>query len=99
MVWIEDGEKYALVGLSVNIDRYLPPRKIASNLWVFSDRTFDLPPHWREWLGNIRTEEVESCNLFLVSKVASLTPDVLDAENQDLQRRVQNSYVGLLLTL
>jgi hypothetical protein len=96
-VWIEDGEKYALVGLNVKIDAHLPQGKIASNLWVLTGTTFNVPPHWQKWLGSIRAEEVESCNLFLLSKLASLLPNVLDAENQKLQQRVQNSYFGLLL--
>ena len=96
-MWIEDGEKYALVGLTVKIDGHLPPGKITPNLWVFADTTFNVPPHWQEWLGSIRAQEVEDCNLFLLSKLASLTPDVLDAENQKLQQRVWTFYVGLLL--
>ena len=96
-MWMEDGEKYALVGLNVNIDENLPWGKIAPNLWVLADTTFNVPPHWKEWLGSIRAEEVEECNLFLLSKLASLTPDVLNAENQKLQQRVLNFYLGLLL--
>ena len=96
-VWIEDGEKYALVGLNVKIDGHIPPGKIAPNLWVLADTPFNVPPHWQEWLGSIRAQEVEDCNLFLISKLASLTPDVLDDENQKLQQRVWNFYVGLLL--
>ena len=96
-MWIEDGEKYALIGLNVRIDGHLPSEKIAPNLWVLADPTFNVPPHWQEWLGSIRAREVEDCNLFLLSKLALLTPDVLDAENQKLQQQVSNFYVGLLL--
>ena len=60
--------------------------------------TFNVPPKWREWLGSIRTDEVVDSNLFLVSKLASVTPGVLDGENQTLQRRVQLFYIGLLLS-
>ena len=42
-------------------------------------------------------EEVEDCNLFLLSKLASATPGVLDAESQAVQQRAWNFYVGLLL--
>ena len=96
-VWIEDGEKYALIGLNVKIDGHLPPGKIAPNLWVLADTKFNVPPHWQEWLGSIRAQEVEGCNLFLLSKLASLTPNVLDVENQTLQDRVSNFYIGLQL--
>ena len=54
-------------------------------------------PSWRDWLGSIRVEEVEDCNLFLVSKVVSAAPGVLDAESKTVQQRAWNFYVGLLL--
>jgi hypothetical protein len=95
--WIADGEKYALVGLSVKFDGELSREKITPSLRALTDATFRIPPHWREWLGSIRAEEVENCNLFLLSTLSSSTPGVLDAENQTLQQRVWNFYVGLLL--
>jgi hypothetical protein len=41
-------------------------------------------------------EEVEDSNLLFISKLRSSRPDVLDGENQKLQQRVSNFYVGLL---
>jgi hypothetical protein len=95
--WIENGEKYALVGLSVKLEGHIPTGKISSHLWVLSDTKFDIPPHWRGWLGSIRVEEVEHCDLFLISKLRSLTPGVLDGENIELQKRVSRFYADLLL--
>ena len=94
--WIVDGQKYALVGLSVNVDGN-PPEAVSPNLQVLSDLAFQTPNHWKEWLGSVRAKEVEKCNLFLLSQLASAAPGILDAENQLLQRRVWNFYVGLLL--
>jgi hypothetical protein len=96
--WIEDREKYGLVGLSVKFEGDLPAGKITPTLSVLSGTRFNVPSQWREWLGSIRAEEVEDCNLFLLSKLPSSTPDVLDAENKKLQQSVWNFYVGLLLT-
>jgi hypothetical protein len=96
-VWIADGEKYALVGLKVKLDGALPSERIAPNLWALTTTTFEVPSEWREWLGSIRANEVADCNLFLVSKLASATPDILDGENQALQLHVWHFYVGLLL--
>lgn len=95
--WIDDGEKYALVGLNVKFEGRLPAGRITPNLWVLAAPNFKLPSHWQEWLGSIRAQEVEDCNLFLLSKVDSSTPGVLDAENQKLQQRAWNFYIGLLL--
>lgn len=98
-MWIADGEKYALVGLEVKLDGAPPPERLAPDLWVLMTTTFDVPPEWREWLGSIRTDEVAGSNLFLISKLASATPDILDGENQSLQQHVWHFYVGLLLSV
>jgi hypothetical protein len=94
--WIDDGEKYALVGLSAKVEEYIPFQKLTSSLWVLADTTFNIPPYWREWLGSIRADEVQNSNLFLLSKLPSLSPD-LDGENEKLKQRVWYFYVGLLL--
>ncbi len=96
--WINDGEKYALVGLEVKTDGVIPSGKIAANLWTLVDTSFTIPANWREWLGSIRADDVAACNLFLLSKQASHTPDILDAENARLEQLAWNFYVGLLLS-
>jgi hypothetical protein len=60
--WIADGEKYALIGLDANVRDHLPFQELAPGFWVWTDRTFDVPPQWKEWLGSIRTEDIEGCN-------------------------------------
>ncbi len=97
-MWIANGEKYALVGLEVKLEGPPPPERIAPNLWALATTTFEVPPDWREWLGSIRAAQVAGSNLFLVSKQASTTPDILDDENQALQKHVWHFYVGLLLS-
>jgi hypothetical protein len=94
--WIDDSEKYALVGLSVKTEGQIPSGTITPTLSVLADTTFSIPQHWQEWLGSIRAQEVEDCNLFFLSKVSSSTSGVLDAENQKLQQQVWNFYCGLL---
>jgi hypothetical protein len=96
--WIADGDKYALIGLEVKFGEDLPLAQLTPNHWAMADPRFSIPEHWRGWLGSMRTEELESCNLFLISKMASTAPDVLDGENQILSRRVSHFYTGLLLS-
>ena len=85
------------MGLNVETEGDVLQGNVTPNLSVLADSTFNIPWQWREWLGSIRAEGVENCNLFLLSKLASSTPDVLDAENKQLQQRVRNFYIGLLL--
>lgn len=97
-MWIAEGEKYALVGLQVGLDGRPPPERVAPHLWALTSTTFEVPRHWREWLGSIRADQVVNSNLFLVAKLKSERPGVLDAENRSLQQRVERFYGGLLLS-
>jgi hypothetical protein len=97
VTWIEDGEKYSLVGLAIKTEGDMPSGKLAPHLSVLSDTAFQVPTQWREWLGSIRADEVKDCNLFLLSKLRSSRPGVLDDETKTLQQRVWNFYIGLVL--
>jgi hypothetical protein len=96
--WLADGEKYALIGMEVKIEQALPYRELRPGLWAWTDQSLEVPSHWREWLGSVRADQIENCNFALLSKMASRTSEVLDGENQLLQRRVWGFYVGLLLS-
>jgi hypothetical protein len=95
--WIDDGEKYAVIALSVKLDDPVPLQEMTPHHWAFADARFDMPAHWREWLGTIRTKEVEDSNLFLLSKMPSQAPTILDAEIAELQQHSGHFYAGLLL--
>jgi hypothetical protein len=66
--WIKDGEKYAIVGLNVQVDARLGVVDLPGGLTVLPNVEFELPDHWRDWLGTLRSEEVEECTLFLVAR-------------------------------
>ena len=53
--WIDDGQKSAVIALSVKLDDPVPLQEMTPHHWAFADVRFDMPPHWREWLGTIRT--------------------------------------------
>jgi hypothetical protein len=96
--WIEDGEKYAVIALAVKLDDPVPLQQMTPHHWAFADERFDMPPHWREWLGTIRTQEVEGSNLFLLGKTRSQAPEIDDAESAEVKRHAGHFYAGLLLT-
>ena len=95
--WIDEYEKYAVVALSVKLDSTVALQEMTPHHWALADERFNIPEHWREWLGTIRTEEVEDGNLFLLSKMQSQKPEVVDAETAELRRHAGHFYVGLLL--
>jgi hypothetical protein len=95
--WIDDGDKYAVIVLAVKLDDAVPLQQMTPHHWAFANARFDMPAHWREWLGTIRTKEVEGSNLFLLSKMRSQAPEVVDAETAELKRHAAHFYAGLLL--
>ncbi|WP_373413551.1 hypothetical protein [Ensifer aridi] len=95
--WIDDGEKYAVIAISVKTDDRVPLQKLTPHHWAFADAPFDMPEHWRKWLGTIRTKEVEDSNLFLLSKMRSQAPEIIDSETVELKRHAGHFYAGLLL--
>jgi hypothetical protein len=97
--WVGDNEKYALLGLSIKGDEAgFADEQLSAELAILTRAAFRMPSHWREWLGSIRAEEVEDCDVFILSKLKSKQAGVLDGESQALQARVWSFYRGLLLT-
>lgn len=97
--WIADGEKYALLGLSIKVtDPAIGRLDLSPHFQVIGGSDFKIPDEWREWLGSIRVEEVEACDLFIVAKLRSTAPDILDGENVLLTNRLWAFYRGLLLS-
>jgi hypothetical protein len=96
--WLGEGEKYTLLGLNIKSDQAgFADEQLSPDLAVLSKSAFKMPSHWREWLGTIRAEEVEDCDLFILAKTKSKQVAVLDDENQELQAKVWAFYRGLLL--
>ncbi|WP_315810511.1 hypothetical protein [Bradyrhizobium sp. SZCCHNR3107] len=97
--WINDGEKYALLGLNIKVmDLTLGQLDLAPNFEIIGGADFKVPDEWREWLGSIRIEEVEACDIFIACKLRSASPDILDGENILLTNRLWSFYRGLLLS-
>lgn len=75
--WLGDGEKYALLGLNLKSDQAgFVDEQLSPELAVLTRAAFKMPSHWRDWLGSIRAEEVEDCDLFILSKLKSKQPGV-----------------------
>jgi hypothetical protein len=97
--WITDGEKYALLGLSVKVTHPdIAALDLGPGFQIIDGASFKVPGEWRDWLGTIRVEEVEACDVFIAAKLMSAAPDVLDGENIQLNQRVWSFYRGLLLS-
>lgn len=95
---IQAGEKYAVVALRTNAQLPAAPVEIVPGLWVSGSPIVPMGALWKEWLGSIRAEQIERCNLFLLVRKVSAAIGILDGENIELQDRIWKYYVGLLLS-
>lgn len=98
MDWISEGEKFALIGLNVHVDPNLDRLDLPGGQFVLSKAEFKLPEYWREWLGTLLVEKLEETSLFLLAKICSEEPSILNGENQFLQGRINDLFTGLTLT-
>lgn len=97
MAWICEGEKFALLGLNIEVTADFSEVQLPPSYFVLTD-PFTLPDHWKGWLGSQRAEEIESCNAFLGVKSQAAQPGVLDGDDQRLRSLIGHWYSGLMLT-
>lgn len=97
---LEIGDKFAFICFNrAGIHHEMPNVVDLPQGYVASTALPGKPdPHWREWIGTIRAEQLEEADLYVGSKMASKTPDILDAENQELQQRTLCLYWAVHLT-
>ena len=68
---INDGEKYALIGVHLDVDPGLASLDLPGGVSVLSSVAFKLPNHWRKLLGTTGVERVEKCGLYVLATMPS----------------------------
>ncbi len=59
---------------------------------------FKVTDWWREQLGTLQSEEIESSDLYLITTLSSGSLEILDAENNDLIDKCRNLFYAFLLS-
>jgi len=77
--------------------RVVAPTGFEPGLWAARKLPVELEQHWREWLGSLRIDLLRDADFVLCATVNSDRPDILDAENEALTRRVNHLFYGMLL--
>src|SRR5216117_3246071 len=92
-----DDEKFACMVLRLPRDSDLDhPFRLADDTWVLPNLPVDLG-RWRERIGTLAVDHIESSNCFLWTKARSDAPQVYDGNNQVLVQAVFRLFYGLLL--
>lgn len=91
------GQKYGAVALRPFEVKDLPEEtEVLQGVYVLRELPFGIPEHWKEWIGSLQVDRLTECDLFVVAVGPSETPDILDQENQKLERCAQGVYWGLV---
>jgi len=87
--------KYGLIALD-GAAAFEDPLDLGNGYFALPRGLLELPLHWKEWLGTIRTDRIERAGLVILATVPTEQPDVLDRDNEVAGRRVDNLFWGLL---
>lgn len=96
---IQLGEKFACLAFRLfSLAESLPAEvELGYGCWALPGPPVPIDGHWRGWLGELETEQIQNANLVLFAKVHSSTPGVLDHENNLLLDRVQYLHWGIII--
>jgi len=96
---VKPSEKFACFAFeNIAVDNSLSaPLELGEGLWVLPHSPIRLDAQWQKCVGSIKSEKIGKSNLFLIAVKDSQTPEILDHENQWLQRRTNVLFYGLLL--
>jgi hypothetical protein len=70
---------------------------VAEGIFFCPNAPFEIDLRWRQWIGTLRAGEIENANLVLLASSPSANPQVLDNENQDLERTVLKLWYSVLI--
>jgi len=93
-------EKFATLALKNISTEYFAKAlelDLGGGLLVINTPPVDIGATWTQWIGTIRAREIERANLWIIAKSTSVTPHILDQENEDLKSDVWHLFLGLLM--
>ena len=73
--------------------------ELAPGLWFAQRLPFALEPHWREWIGTVRADQLTKAQLILIAKSPSNAPDDLDGDNERPMNLISRFYQGVQLAV
>jgi len=96
---IEIGEKFSCINFTgFSVAEAVPSEfRLDGATWALRSFPVGLEAHWREWLGSLRTNEIERSNFILCASAASPNPEILDHENLELTEHLYYNIFGLLV--
>jgi hypothetical protein len=99
MAVLRPGEKFAAIAVTeVRLVATIPNTiELGNGLWVMTSPPVEIGTVWGRWLGDIIARELEKADLWLVAKMSSAMPHIVNAENKRLKETVGYLLYALLL--
>jgi hypothetical protein len=70
---------------------------LSPTLTAYKAAPFELPDHWKAWIGSLETEHFKEANLAIMIHRLSATPEVMDQDTKDLERELTAFVFGMMI--
>lgn len=95
---IESNEKFALLALPrVNLIESVSNLVLPNGIRVTRTLPLQLAEQWQQWIGEIRAKQLQDAGCYLLVTGQTSSPEILDADNQELMRRICGFLDALLI--
>lgn len=93
------GEKFALLAVpKANVFSLAGITSLSNNRWTMRILPMELAEHWRNWIGEIKTQQITEAGFYLLATSQTERPSIFDGDNQRLIRQVGALWDGLMIT-
>lgn len=93
--------KFALVAVE-NVYTDFPDdrdkHQLSDGTWICARVPVTIDTHWKEWIGTIRLERLENCNLIMFISEGSANPQSPDEHHKKLGKRLSQTFFLLQLS-
>lgn len=91
-------EKFALIALPrANLADSVIDLLLPGGLRVERALPLQIEDNWQRWVGEIRTKQLQDAGCYLIVTRPTSSPEILDADNQELMQRVCRFLDALLI--
>ena len=95
---IESNEKFSLLSLPrVSLTSLDGDLVLSNGLRVMRTLPLSIEDHWQRWIGEIRVNELQDAGCYLLVTGQTSSPEILDADNQELMQRICGFLDALLI--
>src|SRR5713101_2725841 len=93
-----DNDKFSLIAVNHCFTYVKTEAQLSDGTWVIPKLPSGISELWAAWIGTIRLKRLTGANLVILRRTPSATPELLDAEHNELFQEVMTLFWLLQLS-